>query len=995
MRKKKTLPLFVLLHIFLLASITPFHTASAEANTENKLIDFSDDYGVSASHPLAVDIGMEVLKNGGNAVDAAVAVSYALSVVEPFGSGIGGGGQTLLLPPKESEPIVYDYWAEAPNNPKAAYEQTGVPGFVKGMEQLHKDYGSKPFNELISPAINLAEEGFEIDYLLSQRLGGASKRLPVGTLDHFYPNGNHLQPGDHLKQLELAKTLTSIKNKGADAFYQGEIGKSFIKAAPYITEKDLMNYKVQKTKPVKVELEKGTMYSASSPLAGITLAQSIKLAEKVDIENTKNNQSEFVHLMSEISRVTNNERIRNVGDPSFEDVDVNTLTSSEHIRKLEKQLSSRPSTEIEDDGEKIDDNHTDTTHFVIIDKNGMTVSTTNTLSNFFGSGQYVDGFFLNNTLDNFSSHSTSLNYYEPGKRSRSFSAPTIIISDDKVLGIGSPGGRRIPTVMAQVLSRHLYMEESLEDAVNAPRFYGESGKLYIEKEFPEDLTAEMISRGYTLEPKLLPIYFGGIQALELDKEKHDITGIADIRRSGTWDSKNKGSALLGGIVLFFFIIGISFPLLHLFHCLPWFKDKKQDTKHTQDKEDSISILVPCYNEQGIIETSVESMKRLAYSNFEVLYINDGSKDNTMPLLNKLLQLRLCTKSPLKKLQHKRVKGVYKSELYPHIYVIDKVNGGKADALNAGIEYASNSLVITLDADTILTEQALTVVNEKFADPDVVAAGGMVHILQTKTSQPLSRLSMLKANLLLRLQTLDFLKAFYITKVSLARFDALAVISGAFGIFRKEVLLDVGGYRSSIGEDIDITLRIHQYINKFKKKKILLIPESVSYTELPETWEDFFKQRIRWQKAYIDCLFHFRTFFIKTLFKKGVSFFYIFESFFAGTLSAYVMAILFIVRAIYYPPESYTHYILMYLLYMFIFGFLYSLVALTMNKHYGFSFEKKDFGRLLITLLVDVFIYRFVIIYIVMYGSIAYFFNHNWNKVQRTGRKYDTDSQSAA
>ncbi|WP_110114043.1 gamma-glutamyltransferase [Bacillus sp. CGMCC 1.16541] len=993
--QKKVVPFFILLHICLLFGIAPLQIATAEGDHTDELIDFSDNYGVSASHPLAVEVGMDVLKNGGNAVDAAIAVSYTLSVVEPFGSGIGGGGQTLLLPPKESEPIVYDYWVTAPSNPKAASEQTGVPGFVKGMDKLHKDYGSKPFSELISPAIDLANEGFEIDYLLSQRLGGGSKRLPVDDLPRFYPNGKHLQPGDTLKQPELAETLMKIKEDGADAFYRGEVGESFLKVAPHITKKDLENYKVKETKPTKVELEKGTVYSASAPLAGITLAQSLKLAEKVDIESTKDSQDEFVHLMAEIARVTNNDRVKEVGDPNFEELDVNDLVSDAHITKLADEMSSKPSTEMENDGEKIDDKHTDTTHFVIIDKNGMTISTTNTLSNFFGSGQYTDGFFVNNALDNFSSYSTSLNNYEPNKRSRSFSAPTIVVTDEKVLGIGSPGGRRIPTVMAQVLSRHLYMEKSLEDAVDAPRFYGENGYLYIEEEFPEELTADMIARGYNLEPKLLPIYFGGIQALELDKSSHDITGIADIRRSGTWDAKDKGNALLEGLVLFFFIIGISFPLLHLFHCLPWFRDKQEEMKYEPDEEDSMSILVPCYNEQGIIETSIESMKKLAYSNFEVLYINDGSKDHTMSLLDQFLQLKLCTKSPLKQLSNARVKAVYQSELYPHMYVIDKVNGGKADALNAGIEYASNNLVITLDADTVLTEEALTVVNEKFADCDVVAAGGMVHILQTKTTKPLSHLSLLKANLLLRLQTLDFLKAFYITKVSLARFDALAVISGAFGIFRKQVLLDVGGYRSSIGEDIDITLRIHQYIHKFKNKKILLIPDAVSYTELPETWEDFFKQRVRWQKAFIDCVIHFRSFFTKTLFKKGVSFFYIFESFFAGTLSAYVMAILFIVRAIYYPPDSYTHYMMMYLIYMFIFGFLYSLMALLMNKHYGFSFENRDFGRLLTTLLIDVFLYRFVIIYIVMYGSIAYFFNHNWNKVERTGRKYQTDSQSAA
>ncbi|NEU30204.1 glycosyltransferase [bacterium LRH843] len=987
---KKWMTICIVLMIF----TSPIHTSIVSADGNNLLS--IDNYGVSASHHIAVKVGMEVLQNGGNAADAAVAVSYALSVVEPYGSGIGGGGQLLLLPPGEMEPLVYDYWASAPSDDEWGDKISGVPGFIKGLDELHNHYGSVPFAKLISPAIELAEDGFKIDYLLSERLKAAADRMPVEDLPHFYPDSKPIEPGETLKQRELAETLTHLKENGPDAFYKGEVGKKILEAVPYIREIDLENYQTSIQEPVKGELNEGTIYSASPSLAGLPFVQSLKLAEKVKIEETIDNESAYTHLMTEILKLTNNERIQTVGDPAFIDIDIDELVSEEYIEKLAEQISiSNFSTETVDDGEVVDDEHTDTTHFVIVDQDGMMISATNTLSNFFGSGTYTAGFFLNNSVELFSSKSSSPNRYEAGKRPRSFAAPSIYIDHERVLGFGSPGGTRIPHVMAEVLTRHLYFDEPLEDAVDAPRFFGKEDMLYVEDDFPEDVMVDLINQGYQVQVRNHPIYFGGIQALELNLDDHSISGIADMRRGGTWDASDRRDTpmLLDIGITLFFLLCIAFPILHLFHCLPWFKEKGEVIRLGVTEEKGISILVPCYNEQGIIKTSVQSMTSLSYSNFEVVYVNDGSTDKTLPLLNELLQLKLCSKSPYKKLSHTKVRGFYQSERYPHIFVVDKTNGGKADALNAGIEYSSYDVTVTLDADTILTDTALSNVNKKFEDQNVVAAGGMVHVLQTITSRPLSRMSLLHTNMLLRLQILDFLKAFYITKISLARFRALAIISGAFGIFRTQALLDVGGYRSTVGEDIDITLKMHRYISSLKNKKIILIPEAICYTELPENFRDFFKQRVRWQKAYIDCLIYFRSYFAKNVFKRPVSFFYIFESFLAGTLSAYVMIAIFVVNAIYYPPDSFTEYILLYFIYLFLFSVVYDLVAIGMSRYYGFKFAKKDGWRLFSAIVLDVLIYRFVIVYLVMYGSIAYFFNQNWNKVSRTGRVYQTESKS--
>ncbi|SDW06977.1 Glycosyltransferase, catalytic subunit of cellulose synthase and poly-beta-1,6-N-acetylglucosamine synthase [Marinococcus luteus] len=440
--------------------------------------------------------------------------------------------------------------------------------------------------------------------------------------------------------------------------------------------------------------------------------------------------------------------------------------------------------------------------------------------------------------------------------------------------------------------------------------------------------------------------------------------------------------------IIFFCLCLFFPVLHLFHCLPWFRETDERQPAVPGVQTGISIIIPSYNEAGIIRTSIQSMTALDAEKAEVLYIDDGSRDDTFGLLNEELDLHLWEKKALGFLPHQPVEGVYRSSLHPNIYVIRKRNGGKADALNAGIEYAAEEVVVTLDADTVLTPEALPVINNKFSDPDVVAAGGMVHVLQTKTASPLRKLTLAGTSMLLRVQMLDFLKAFYVTKLSLARFQALAIISGAFGIFRKDALLDVGGYRSSVGEDIDITLKIHRYIGRQKNKKVLLLTEAISYTELPETWKDLFKQRIRWQKSYMDCLVHFRTFFARTLVTKAVSFFYIIESLVVGILAAYVTAGFFVANAFLNMAFVFVGFIVVYMSYIFVFNFIYNMLALRQVNHYGFTFSKGDRLRLLATIVFDVFVHRFITMYFVMYGSIAYFFNKDWKKVSRTGNHYD-------
>jgi gamma-glutamyltranspeptidase / glutathione hydrolase len=482
-----------------------------------------ESYGVSASHPIAVEEGMKVLKAGGNAVDAAITIAYVLGVVEPYGSGIGGGGGMLILT-GESDSRFIDYRETAP---KESSILSGIPGFVAGMQYAHDKYGSLPMQELLQPAITYAQEGFVVDQSLSTRLEAAKPRMNSSKLQSYYKEGKALEAGDTLVQPQLAATLMKVQEEGIDGFYKGKIAKSITNTLG-ISLKELLAYEVEEREPVKGMYGKYDVYTAPPPFSGVTLLQMIKLLENERSYEKVDKIEDYVQELGRVVDVTYKNRFRYSGDPNFVEASTSEKVNEIYIEKLQKELSTKELSE----HEQVDvEEHESTTHFVVMDKEGMVVSVTNTLGNFFGSGDFTEGFFLNSQMAQFGSKP---NDREEGKRSRTFTAPTILISDTDTIGIGSPGGNRIPQFIAQVLDAYVHGEKSMQTIVNQERFAIEKNVVYTEFLLSKEERHHLEKLGYKTVHKVSPMFYGGVQALIKDKKTGGIQGVGDKRRNGSW-----------------------------------------------------------------------------------------------------------------------------------------------------------------------------------------------------------------------------------------------------------------------------------------------------------------------------------------------------------------------------------------------------------------------------------------------------------------------------
>ncbi|ADC49386.1 capsule anchoring protein CapD [Alkalihalophilus pseudofirmus OF4] len=507
---------------------------------EVEQVKHKEGYGVSSSNPVAVEVGMRVLEQGGNAVDAAVAVSFALGVAEPYGSGLGGGGTMLVLPKPDVEPVVYDYRETAPREGRK--NSTGVPGLVKGMHEVHHDYGVKSLYDLLEPSIDIAEGGFVVDTYLSQRIHGARHRIDQDAASHFFPDDEAIKGGETLRQEDLAETLKRLQEYGLNDFYEGDIAEDIANNYSDVSKRDLEEYEVVKTKAAKGSFYGYDVYTAGPPTAGITLIQMLQMAEAYKLDRIDKTSADYIHLLGEMAKQAYNDRLSNISDPKFTEVNTEKLASEKYSSKMASEISTVELSASFDvnDTPADENNHNNTTHFVVMDQDGMVVSATNTLSNFFGSGNMVEGFFLNNQLANFSSNDKSPNAYEPQKSPRSFITPTIVRSEDgdDVMGIGTPGGRRIPQILTQVMISAMFDDISIQEALDQPRFIVEDDEIFIEEDMPDSIVSDLRNKGYLVKVNNSDMFYGGVQVLSKFGEDREVTGAADKRRSGVWKARS-------------------------------------------------------------------------------------------------------------------------------------------------------------------------------------------------------------------------------------------------------------------------------------------------------------------------------------------------------------------------------------------------------------------------------------------------------------------------
>ena len=495
-------------------------------------------YGVSAGHPEAVDTGMAVMADGGNAVDAAIATAFAVSVVEPFASGIGGGGAALVVEPA-NDAVAFDYREMVPLSGQIPASQTGVPGFVAGMAALHEIYGSMSFADVLAPAIELAAEGAATSQTVADLLRSAAHRLPVGQLPHLYPGGSPLATGAPLVQEDLAATLTTIADGGAAAFYEGDLAATVAGAIEGIDEPSLAAYEVDQAPAVSGTFADYRVVTTPPPLPGAALIQMLQVSEALDIGSAAPGSADFIHAIASAWRLAERFVNSDLGDPAFVEVPVDEVTDAGRNAELAEELSptSLAAASTASPGDGGGDLAGNTTHLSVVDADGMVVSMTNTITNFWGSGQYVAGFFVNDQLSRFSIGDGPANQPAAGRRSVSWSLPTVVLDDEDrpVLVLGSPGGRRIPNVLAQVLIRWALHGETLEEAVSAPRFHLEGNQLEFEQLPSSDVADNLRSRGHAaLSGAPTPWYFGSVQALEIDHDARVLSGATDTRREADW-----------------------------------------------------------------------------------------------------------------------------------------------------------------------------------------------------------------------------------------------------------------------------------------------------------------------------------------------------------------------------------------------------------------------------------------------------------------------------
>jgi gamma-glutamyltranspeptidase/glutathione hydrolase len=576
-RLPKLTPLFLSTALTLTLCYPALHIADSQANETSIFSEMATAQPIYAKHgmvssqeALASQIGVDILKQGGNAVDAAVAVAYALAVTLPRAGNIGGGGFMLVHIAEQNKTIAIDYRETAPAKAykdifldeqgnavdKLSREHglaVGVPGTVMGMELALTQYGTMSMKQVIAPAMKLAIDGISVTSDLSNSLSGLKSRItqwPSSAEIFYHADGSNYQVNEIFKQPELAHSLSLIAEKGSKGFYQGETAEKIVTAVTnaggMMSLTDLANYKVVERDPVRGHYRGYEVVSMPPPSSGgIHIIEMLKVLEQFPIDKLGHNSADTLHLMAETMKYAYADRSEYLGDPDFVSVPMKQLISPEYAKNIASKISinkTTPSSEIKP-GKLAPYESDQTTHFSIIDKWGNAVANTYTLNFSYGSGLVAKGtgMLLNNEMDDFSAKPGTPNGYgliggeanavEGNKRPLSSMSPTIVMKDGKpYIVTGSPGGSRIINITLQMIMNVIDHKLNIAEATAAARMHHQwlPDFIWVEHTLNRDTISLLEAKGHKVK---VGNAMGSTQSIMMTEQ--GLFGASDPRRSGS------------------------------------------------------------------------------------------------------------------------------------------------------------------------------------------------------------------------------------------------------------------------------------------------------------------------------------------------------------------------------------------------------------------------------------------------------------------------------
>lgn len=525
---------------------------------------------VASEEVLASEAGVAILKAGGNAVDAAVAVGYALAVTWPEAGNIGGGGFMLFYQQDKQQAVAINYREKAPQKAhrdmfldqqgqvdhqlaRKSLQATGVPGTVAGLNLAQARYGRLSLKEVMAPAIKLARDGFKVSPDLARSISAVQNTLgkwPASKAIFFNKQGQPLQAGDMLVQKDLAASLQRIARHGNQGFYQGKTAELLVKAMQQdgglITQKDLQAYHAETVPALHTNFKEYSIYAMPPPSSGgITMLQILKALEDFPLKALGHHHPDSLHQMVELMNLAYIDRAKYLGDPKFYPVPTESLLNEERITQMRQQVNRkrhRKPSEIENKLPRLNEGD-HTTHYSIVDADGNMVSNTYTLNSNYGNGYVVPGtgILLNNEMDDFSSKAGVPNQFgviggkanaiAANKQPLSSMAPTIVTDQqgNAILATGSPGGSKIITTVLQTLLNTLVYDMDISAALSADRIHSQTypDEIRIEAPLSKYATRMLRSKGHVLTMKQ-PM--GSVQSVA--KKDGIVYGASDPRKGG-------------------------------------------------------------------------------------------------------------------------------------------------------------------------------------------------------------------------------------------------------------------------------------------------------------------------------------------------------------------------------------------------------------------------------------------------------------------------------